>query len=229
MVLVELCAVARVESVRGRAAIVGVADAVSPTGELEGTTRALEVTMIREALDDAGLTIDDVDAVFSNTSAGWAPTLDLAEYLGISPRWTDSTNTGGSSFEIHVEHAAAAIALGLCEVALIVYAATPRSSFKRGQGGWRSRQAAGGVTPMAEWEMPYGLRMPLGAYALAASRHLHEYGTTSEQLAQIAVDTRAVGRSESTRPAARSDHHRRRPCVPDGGDTAPQARLLPRD
>jgi len=108
------CAVAREESLRGRAAIVGVADAVSPTGELEGTTRTLEVRMISEALDDAGLTIADVDAVFSNSSAGWAPSLDLAEYLGISPRWTDSTNTGGSSFEIHVEHAAAAIALGRC-------------------------------------------------------------------------------------------------------------------
>lgn len=178
------------EGLRAKAAIVGVADAVSPTGELEGTTRALEVRMIREALDDAGLTIDDVDAVFSNNSVGWAPTLELAEYLGISPRWTDSTNTGGSSFEIHVEHAAAAIALGLCDVAVVVYAATPRSSFKRGTGGWGSRQLAGGATPMAEWEMPYGLRMPLGAYALAASRHLHEYGTTSEQLAQIAVDTR---------------------------------------
>jgi len=117
------------ESLRGRAAIVGVADAVSPSGELEGTTRAIEVRMVCEALDDAGLTIDDVDAVFSNTGAGWAPTLELAEYLGISPRWTDSTNTGGSSFEIHVEHAAAAIALGLCDVAVIVYAATPRSSF----------------------------------------------------------------------------------------------------
>jgi acetyl-CoA acetyltransferase len=182
--------VAREESLRGKAAIVGVADAVSPTGELEGTTRSLEVHMIREALDDAGLTIDDVDAVFSNSGAGWAPTLELAEYLGISPRWTDSTNTGGSSFEIHVEHAAAAIALGLCDVAVVVYAATPRSSFKRGEGGWGSRQAAGGATPMAEWELPYGLRMPMGSYALAASRHQHQFGTTSEQMAQIAVDTR---------------------------------------
>jgi len=177
-------------SLRGKAAIVGVADAVSPTGELEGTVRALEVRMIREALDDAGLAISDVDAVFSNLSSGWAPSLELAEYLRIAPRWTDSTQTGGSSFEIHVEHAAAAIALGLCDVAVIVYAATPRSTFKRGGPGFGSRQATPGPTPMAEWELPYGLRMPMGAYALAASRHMHEYGTTSEQLAQIAVDTR---------------------------------------
>ncbi|HEX2575630.1 MAG TPA: acetyl-CoA acetyltransferase [Aquihabitans sp.] len=175
---------------RGRAAIVGVADAVSPTGMLDGSIRSLEVQVIREALDDAGLCIADVDGVFSNLSNGWAPSLELAEYLGISPRWTDSTQTGGSSFEIHVEHAAAAIALGLCEVAVIVYAATPYSSFKKGGPGFGSRQAAPGATPQAEWELPYGNRMPMGAYALAASRHMHDFGTTSEQLAQIAVDTR---------------------------------------
>ncbi|MCU1353038.1 MAG: thiolase [Acidimicrobiales bacterium] len=185
---------------RGAAAIVGVADAVSPTGELEGTVRALEVQVIREALDDAGLSLADVDAVFSCTSPGWAASLELAEYLGIAPRWTDSTQTGGSSFEIHVEHAAAAIALGLIDVALIVYASNPRSSFKRGGPGFGSRQAQPGVTPQAEWEMPYGMRMPMGAYALAASRHMHEFGTTSEQLAQIAVDTR---RWASMNPRAR--------------------------
>jgi acetyl-CoA acetyltransferase len=75
-------------------------------------------------------------------------------------------------------------------VAVVVYAATPKSSFKRGGPGFGSRQAAPGPTPGAEWELPYGLRLPMGAYALAASRHMHEFGTTSEQLAQIAVDTR---------------------------------------
>lgn len=175
---------------RGAAAIVGVADAVSPTGELDGSVRALEVQVIREALDDAGLAIGDVDAVFSATTPGWAASMELAEYLGIAPRWTDSTLTGGSSFEIHVQHAAAAIALGLCEVAVVVYAATPKSSFKRGTGGYVSRQGMPGPTPSAEWELPYAMRMPMGAYALAASRHMHQFGTTSEQLAQIAVDTR---------------------------------------
>jgi len=177
-------------SMRAKAAIVGVADAVSPTGELEGSVRALEVQVIREALDDAGLTIADVDGICCATSAGWAPSMELAEYLGVAPRWTDSTVTGGSSFEIHVEHAAAAIALGLCDVAVVVYAATPKSSFKRGGAGYTSRQGLPGVTASAEWELPYGMRTPMGAYALAASRHMAQYGTTSEQLAQIAVDTR---------------------------------------
>jgi acetyl-CoA acetyltransferase len=175
---------------RGAAAIVGVADAVSPTGELEGSVRAIEVQVIREALDDAGLVIGDVDAIFSCTTPGWAASMELAEYLGVAPRWTDSTLTGGSSFEIHVQHASAAIALGLCEVAVIVYGSTPKSSFKRGGAGYTSRQSQPGPTPSAEWELPYGLRMPMGAYALAASRHMAQYGTTSEQLAQIAVDTR---------------------------------------
>lgn len=177
-------------SMRGAAAIVGVADAVSPTGELDGSVRALEAQVIREALDDAGLAIGDVDALFVATGPGWAASMELAEYLGLAPRYTDSTLTGGSSFEIHVQHAAAAIALGLCEVAVVVYAATPKSSFKRGTGGYVSRQALPGPTPSAEFELPYGLRMPMGAYALAASRHMAQYGTTSEQLAQIAVDTR---------------------------------------
>jgi acetyl-CoA acetyltransferase len=168
---------------RGAAAIVGVADAVSPTGELELTGRALEATMVAEALADAGLSLDDVDGICHAGSS-----MQLAEYLGIHPRFTDSTHTGGSSFEVHAEHAAAAIAAGLCEVVVSVYAATPRSD--RTQGRPFVRPNLGGPNPMLEWEAPYGLRMPMGPYALAANRHMAQFGTTSEQLAQIAVSTR---------------------------------------
>ena len=139
--------------------------------------------MVREALADAGLTLDDVDGV---CYGGMPP--GIAEYLGVHPRFVDGTMTGGSSYELHVEHAAAAIAAGLCEVVVGVYAATPRGDRARGGGGRPGPMA--GPNPMLEWEMPYGLRMPMGAYALAASRHMAVYGTTSEQLAQIAVDTR---------------------------------------
>src|SRR4051812_19406787 len=175
---------------RGAAAIVGVADAVSPTGMLDGSARALEAQVIREALEDAGLSIGDVDGIAVSTASGsFSPSMELAQHLGITPRWTDSTTTGGSSFEIHVEHAAAAIALGLCDVAVSSYCSTPRSDRRRGTGGFRSR---GGmpVGPVAEWELPFGLRMPMGGYALAASRHVAEFGTTSKQLAEIAVTTR---------------------------------------
>ncbi len=167
---------------------------MSPTGELDGSLRAVEAAVIAEALDDAGLTLADVDGVFACTGNGFMPSLDLAEFLGITPTWTDSTQTGGSSFEVMVEHAAAAIALGHVEVALVVYAALPRSSFKKGGagfGGGAQRAAlAGVVTPMIEWELPYGMRAPMGAYALAASRHVATFGTTAEQLAEIAVSTR---------------------------------------
>ena len=171
-------------SLRGRAAIVGVADAVSPTGELDTHGRALEAQVIREALADAGLTLADVDGVCHGQSS-----VGLAEYLGIHPRFTESTNTGGSSYEIHVEHAAAAIAAGLCEVVIGVYASTPRSD--RSHGRSREFQRPPGPNPMVEWELPYGMRMPMGPYALAASRHMAEFGTTPEQLAEIAVSTRA--------------------------------------
>jgi acetyl-CoA acetyltransferase len=170
-------------SLRGAAAIVGVCDAASPTGELELSGRALEADMIQRALDDAGLTLADVDGVCHTFSS-----MGLAEYLGVHPRYTDSTNTGGSSFEVHAEHAAAAINAGLCDVVVSVYASTPRSDRRKGRAFGRPQ--FGGPNPMAEWELPYGLRMPMGPYALAANRHMHDFGTTSEQLAQIAVSTR---------------------------------------
>ena len=185
-------------TLRGHSAIVGVADAASPTGELGQHGRALEVAMIQEALADAGLTLADVDGV----AAGGNPT-GLAEYLGIRPRFIDGTMVGGSSYELHVEHAAAAIATGLCEVVIGVYAATPRSDRLRRGGGGGFRGPMPGPNPMLEWELPYGLRMPMGAYALAASRHMAVYGTTPEQLAQIAVDTR---RWAAMNPRARYRH-----------------------
>jgi acetyl-CoA acetyltransferase len=118
---------------RGAAAIVGVADAVSPTGMLDGSNRALETQVVREALEDAGLSIGDVDGIaVASTGTGAHPSMELAQHLGITPRWTDTTTTGGSSFEVHVEHAAAAIALGLCDVVVSVYCSTPRSARRRG-------------------------------------------------------------------------------------------------
>jgi acetyl-CoA acetyltransferase len=183
-------------TLRGSAAIVGVADDASPSGVLELHGRALEAAMIRQALDDAGLTIADVDGIcYAGQGAGMG-SLGLAEFLGIRPRYTDSTMTGGSSYEVYAEHAAAAIAAGLCEVVICVYASTPqgdraRAKARGGGGGGRGRpMMMGGPNPMAEWEMPHGLRQPMGSYALAASRHMAVYGTTPEQLAQIAVTTR---------------------------------------
>ena len=173
-------------ALRGRAAIVGAADAVYPTGEFPGSLRAAEMDCVTEALAQAGLTLADVDGIATCTPGSGMQPMELAEYLGITPRWADSTNVGGSSFEVQVDHAVAAIASGLADVVLITYANNPRSSRKRGP---KSLPGGLSVYPRLEWEMNYGV-FTVGAYALAASRHMAMYGTTSEQLAQIAVSTR---------------------------------------
>jgi acetyl-CoA acetyltransferase len=165
-----------------QAAIVGVAE--SDLGHTpDKTVLQLQHQAASAALADAGLGFDDVDALFTAGSWGWAPTLMLAEYLGIRPRYTDSTNIGGSSFEAHLGHAVAGIEAGLFEVALITYGSTQRSDRSRGRGSSTFKLTE-------QFELPFGLPTPVGAYALAAMRHMHDYGTTSEQLAEVAVATR---------------------------------------
>ncbi len=137
------------------------------------------------ALDDAGLSLSDVDGLFT-AGAGFAASLQMAEYLGIEPTYTDSTTVGGSSFVIDVEHAAAAIATGLIDVALITHGETGYSNRFRKV----SRAPMDTWFPAAQFEMPYHVGGPPSTYALACVRHMHQYGTTHEQLAEIAVATR---------------------------------------
>jgi acetyl-CoA acetyltransferase len=142
----------------------------------------------KRALDDAGLKLSDVDAVMAVGFMG-LPSVQIAEYLGIKPRFTDSTVTGGSAFETLVEHAALGVAEGLCDVALITYGSSlwsDRRSVADG-GGFDPRM------PAAQYETPYGELSPISAYALAAARHMHEYGTTPEQLAEVAISSRRWG------------------------------------
>jgi acetyl-CoA C-acetyltransferase len=131
------------------------------------------------ALGDAGLTLGDVDAYFCDSSAGFGP-LSMAEYLGLRCSYVDSTETGGSSYLAHVGHAAAAIAAGKCTVALVTLAGRPRTS----RAGPARR---GENTPEASFEELWGTAGAVTNYALAARRHMHEFGTTSEQLAHIKV------------------------------------------
>jgi acetyl-CoA acetyltransferase len=165
-----------------KAAIVGVAE--SDLGRTpDKTVLQLQHQAARAALDDAGLHFHDVDALFCAGGWAWSPNLMLAEYLGIQPKYTDTTNIGGSSFVAHVGHAVAGIEAGLFDVALIVYGSTQRSD--------RSRNRAPYAIKLTEqYELPFGLPQPVGAYALAAMRHMHEYGTSSEQMAEVAVATR---------------------------------------
>jgi acetyl-CoA C-acetyltransferase len=133
------------------------------------------------ALADAGLTLADVDAYYCAGDAPGFGNLSMAEYLGLRCRTFDSTETGGSSYLVHVGHAAMAIAAGHASVALITLAGLPRNG--GAQPGGSSRFAA---APEAEFENIWGSSV-VGNYALSASRHMYEFGTTSEQLAEIKV------------------------------------------
>ena len=149
------------------------------------TPQQIMAECARGALDDCGLGLEDVDGLLSaGMTGGIMGVVNLAEYLNLKPSFTDGTNIGGSSFVAHVGHAAAAIQAGLCEVALILYGSTAASNamaIGTGMGG--------GADPDAAFVNPYGFTT-VGGYALAARRHMHEYGTTSEQLAEIAVTMR---------------------------------------
>jgi acetyl-CoA C-acetyltransferase len=132
------------------------------------------------AVADAGLSLSDVDAYFcAGDAPGFGP-LSMADYLGLKRlRYLDSTETGGSSYLVHVGHAAAAIAEGKCQVALITLAGLPRSRPV-------PRPSASALAPEAAFELPFG-PTTVSMYALAARRHMYEYGTTSAQLAAIKV------------------------------------------
>jgi acetyl-CoA C-acetyltransferase len=137
----------------------------------------------RGALEDAGLTIKDVDG-YATSGVGPIGALSMCHHLNLKPDWIDSTAIGGSSFVAQVAYAGAAIRAGLCRTVLITYGATAASErFAIGTGGGFSQD------PPDAFDIPYGPTI-VGAYGLVAQRHMHEYGTTSEQLAEIAVTIR---------------------------------------
>lgn len=164
---------------RGTTAIVGAA-----TGGFKGvpgrTSVDLAVECSIKALAEAGLTTQDVDGLFVCLPDDTLSGLTIAEYMGIRPKFTDNNRTGGSAFLTHTEIATMALNAGLCDVALICY-------------GSNQRSAAGKLVSsvrLFEYEAVYNPIFPATSYALAASRHMHEYGTTAEQLARVAVSAR---------------------------------------
>ena len=165
---------------RGAAAIVGVAE--SDLGQVADEMSPMDLCAqgIQRALADCGLTLKDVDGLFCAMTQQRMSIVSLIEYLGIRPKFIGSSMTGGSSFEFHVAQAAAAIEAGLCNVAVIAYGSTQRSVGRK-QASQRE------VNP---YETPFKPFLPTSAYALAASRHMHQYGTTRENLAEVAVAAR---------------------------------------
>lgn len=165
---------------RGGAAVIGAAE--SDIGQVGPGFNVIDLMAqgIARAAADAGIKLRDIDGIFCATTQSRTSGLNLSEYLGISPRYIDTTILGGSSFMFHVGHAVAALQLGLCEVAAIAYGSTQRSI---------GRQNAS-VREINPYETPYRPFLPSTAYALAASRHMHQFGTTREQMAAVAVAAR---------------------------------------
>ena len=147
----------------------------------------IKVESIKAALDDAGLAWGDVDALYDCNEAEGGGGLGLASYLGLSPTVIDTTQVGGSSTEFQASHAVRDIAAGKAKVAIFSYGSTAASARRAiGTGG-----ATGQGAPnwQGNMEDPYG-STTVGNYAMVATRHRHEYGTTTEQLAEISVATR---------------------------------------
>jgi acetyl-CoA acetyltransferase len=167
-----------------RAAVAGVG--LADTGkELASNPYALVAQASRRALADSGLRPEQVTGLAS-TSLGTLPPIDLGEYLGLRPTWIDSTAVGGATWEVMLAHAADAIAAGRTDVVLLTYGSTARSDLRR---GLRTASLNWGSRGPLQWEAPYGHTL-IAKYAMAARRHMHEFGTTVEQLAEVAVSAR---------------------------------------
>ena len=165
---------------KGSVALVGAAE--SDLGVCAPGTSPLDLMAQASlrALADAGLDVSEVDGLLCASTQTRFTTLALAEYLGIQPRYQDNTQIGGASFMSHVAHAMTAIEQGVCEVALIAYGSTQRSLSR----------AAASPRELNPYESPYRPVLPVSAYAMAAARHMHQYGTTRAQLADVAVAAR---------------------------------------
>ncbi|MGV3654363.1 MAG: acetyl-CoA acetyltransferase [Noviherbaspirillum sp.] len=165
-------------------AIAGAAE--SDLGKVPGMTSLdLQAQAAGRALRDAGLGLKDVDGVFAHVDDKFS-SLQLAEYLGIRPRYMDSTGVGGMSNVMHIRHAMAAIEAGMCEVALVAYGSTQLSDGTRKAGATPEDMRM----PRGQFITPYGQLSPIGYYAMVAQLHMQRYGTSHKDLAEVAVAAR---------------------------------------
>ncbi|MGW5639404.1 thiolase C-terminal domain-containing protein [Streptomyces sp. NPDC003832] len=167
-----------------KVAVVGVA--LADCGRVDDATpHSLHAQAARRALADAGLDRSLVDG-FASAGTGVLAPVEVAEYLGLRPTWVDSTSVGGATWEVMAAHAADAIAAGHAEAVLLVYGSTARADIRAGR---RTGNLSFGARGPLQFEAPYGHTL-VAKYAMAARRHMIEYGTTIEQLAEVAVQAR---------------------------------------
>jgi len=163
----------------GRSAIVGAATfGIGTTPGLNNFDLAAMASI--KALAQIQLTPRDVDGLAVVVMDETLSVLNFAEYLGLQPRFVSNTRTGGSSFQIHAAEAALALEAGQCDVALIAYGSDQRSSVGKLVSSSRP----------SPWETPYKPLRPISSYAMAAARHMHQYGTTKRQLGEVAIAAR---------------------------------------
>ncbi|MDI3422070.1 thiolase C-terminal domain-containing protein [Streptomyces luteolus] len=168
-----------------KVAVAGVA--LSDCGKVDDATPyALHAQAARRALADSGLDRSVIDG-FASAGLGTLAPVEVAEYLGLKPTWVDSTSVGGSTWEVMAAHAAEAIAAGHARAVLLVYGSTARADIKAGR---RTSDLSFGARGPLQFEVPYGHTL-ISKYAMAARRHMHQHGTTIEQLAEVAVQARA--------------------------------------
>ncbi|OZI62434.1 acetyl-CoA acetyltransferase [Bordetella genomosp. 11] len=176
-------------ALRGAAAVVGVGQA--GMGSAAGYTEMeILAQAAARAVADAGLRMSDIDGLCTCSASATMWAMPVAEYLGIRPAFIDSTMLGGSSFVAHLLPAIQALAAGVCNAVLVCYGSTQRT-------GTVNRAAVGKMRQVLDpqpYETPYEPMQPISAYALAAARHMAQYGTTREQLAEVAVAARAWAR-----------------------------------
>ena len=167
-----------INNLRGKTAVVGLAE--SGCGMASGWS-AMEImaNSVHDALDDAGIKLNEVDGVFAATAFHSMAAMSLSEYLGLKPKFADGSQIGGSSFLSHILTAALALDSGLINVAVVAYGSNQKSI-----GGFKT------ISEAMPYEAQYEPRMPVTAYALAAKRYMHEFGASREDLANVAVSAR---------------------------------------
>ncbi|MFL9899333.1 thiolase [Paraburkholderia fungorum] len=169
----------------GRYAIAGVGEAGMGKAQPGDTALSLQCEAARLAILDAGLKAADIDAVFAHWDDRAAGLL-VTEYMGLDPRYVDSTVVGGQSNLTHIVHAMAAMEAGLCDVALITYGSTQRLDRSRSRGG----HAQDARMPNGQFVLPYGMLSPIGFYAMQARLHMQRYGTQAQDLGEVALAAR---------------------------------------